>query len=286
MKKLLLICLALGLFACTPDANDDANDDAGDDNNENITNVGGMLLKSEIKIQSSGSTEWTKTYEYDTNGNISKATMTTWFDEVFIRTFDYDSNGELISYVEDNTNAFGDKSYYSFYPEYTNGNIVNICIEKKTDDGYNDTIDRVSFEYNANNLATSFIYYEERQLEYNTCETLSTISNTVTLSYDTNGNVIRSENSESLFAPNYLRFEYDAKNHPYANIKPKGLMTNILGVSAVNNQTLIEQYDSETNLVSGSNFYEYTYNENGFPTEKRETFSLSPGTVTYQYTYY
>lgn len=284
MKKLLLLCLALALFACTPDNNDDEGDD--NNNNENISNTRGTLLKSEKKIQSSGYTEWTKNYEYDTHGNISKLTMTTVYDELFIRTFDYDLNGELISYYEDKTDPFGKKSYYYFYPEYTNGNIVNICIEKTTDDSYDDTIDKVNFEYDANNFATSFIYFEERQLEYNTCANLSDISSALTVLYDTNGNLIRSENSEHIFAPSYLLFEYDDKNHPYASIKPKGLMTNMLGVSTVNNQTLAEQYNAETDLASGGNFYDYTYNLDGFPTEKRETFTSSSGTVIYQYTYY
>lgn len=280
MKKLLLLCLALGLFACTPDADNE------NENDENISNTRGMLLKSEDKIQSSGNTEWTKNYEYDIDGNISKLTMTTEYDEIIIRTFDYDFSGELISYYEDKTDAFGNKSYYYFYPEYTNGNIVNICIEKKTDDGYDETIDKVNFEYEANNFATSFIYFEQRQLEFYTCANLSDISSELSVLYDTNGNLIRSENSESIFTPSYLVFEYDDKNHPYASIKPKGLMTNMLGVSTVNNQTLVEQYNAETNLVSGGNFYDYTYNLDGFPTEKRETFTFSSGTVRYQYTYY
>jgi len=279
MKKLLLLCLALGVFSCTSDADDNNYD-------ENTSDNRGTLLKSEKKIQSSGSTEWTRNYEYDTDGNISKLTMTTIYDQVIIRTFEYDINGELISYYEDNTDAFGNKSYYYFYPEYTNGNIVNTCIEKKTDDGYDETIDKVSFEYDANNLATSFIYFEARQLEFNTCESLSDISSAIAVSYDTNGNIIRSENSEDMFSSSYLAFEYDDKNHPYASIKPKGLMTNMLGVSTVNNQTLAEQFNAETNMSSGGNFYDYTYNLDGFPTEKRETFSFSTGTVTYEYTYY
>ena len=134
-----------------------------------------------------------------------------------------------------------------------------------------------------------FTHYYEEDAEFSICDDVSSISNTEDLEYDVNGNMSRYENSEYFWTPNYLTYTYDDKNHPYANIKPDAFRK-LYGFSTINNINSANEYNAETDEITGTIAYSYEFNSSNYPTVLERTYTDSDGTsgqaTRYEYTYY
>ncbi|MAX70847.1 MAG: hypothetical protein CMC76_07050 [Flavobacteriaceae bacterium] len=278
MKKLLLFTLSSIILSCSSENSDNDSPSAGD----------GSKIKT-IKKISSGVTEETTTYEYNSEGNVSSMTFTNIYGESIETTYEYDSENIMVSFTEVELDAWGDTRTEIDYLEYENDLVVKICQDISYSDDLPE-VDRIEFEYDDSTQNVSLFrhfYYEDA--EFSDCDDVDNISNTETMEFDSNGNMTRYENSDYFWSPTYLTYSYDDKNHPLKNVKPD-YFRKLLGASSNNNINAASEYNSDTDELTGTISYEYTYNNSGYPTVMERTYMTEGGSISqslrYEYTYY
>ena len=100
--------------------------------------------------------------------------------------------------------------------------------------------------------------------------------------YDSSGNVIQSE-----FNGSKTRYLYDTKNSAFRNVFPQldsGVTWEWLG-SQVNNQIEIQRRSSTDTDFTTRFYYEYDYNENNYPIQRRQVALDGTVWVTVDYLY-
>lgn len=282
MKHFYLLVLALVVFSCSSD--DDSSDDGGSN---------GSLIRTVKKVDENGIVENQTDYEYNSIGNVTKITVTNYYGEETVTTFQYDSDDMMLSFTEVKIDVFGDVRTEINTLEYDNSLIVNICqdITIESDDSAFDEfqVDKIEFAYNTNQYVMEFTHYYDEDAEFNTCNDVSGISNTEDLEYNNEGNMVRYENSNYVFTPNYLTYTYDNNNHPYRNVKPD-VFRKLYGFSTVNNIDSANEYNADNDELLGTVNYNYEYNSSNYPTVLERTYTSVSGTVgqtaRYEYTYY
>lgn len=282
MKHFYLLFFALMIFSCSSD------DDSSEDGSGN-----GTLIKTVKKIDATGVIENQTDYEYNSIGNVTKLTVTTFYGEEKVTTFQYDSDDTMVSFTEVETDPFGDIRTEINTIEYENGVIISICQDITFDNEESSfdepQVDKIEFTYNSAQYVEEFSHYYYEDAEFNTCNDVSGISNTEDLEYNSAGNMIRYENSNYLFTPNYLIYTYDNNNHPYRNVKPD-VFRKLYGFSTINNIDSANEYNADSDELMGSVDYNYEYNSSNYPTVLERTYTSASGSIgqtsRYEYTYY
>ncbi|WP_431137227.1 hypothetical protein [Psychroserpens mesophilus] len=285
MRQLFLFAMALAVFSCS-------SDDSSEDDGMLPEGSNGTLIKTVKKVSAGGVVEEQFDYEYNALGNITKLTSVTIYGQT-ITTFQYDANDILLSFTEVKTDPFNDVRTEIDYIEYDNGVIIGICqditYDNETSSFDDPEVDKIEFEYNASQYVSMFTHYWQADADFNTCNDLSSVSNTEDLEYDANGNMVRYENSDYFFTPSYLTYAYDDKNHPYANVKPE-VFRKLYGFSTINNISSANEYNADTDELIGTIAYSYVFNSNNYPTVLERTYTDDNGnfgqTARYEYTYY
>ncbi|MEW4924308.1 hypothetical protein [Algibacter sp. 2305UL17-15] len=281
MKKSFLGLLLLVLCSCSTD-------NGGSD--EPNGNSSGTLLKSFKKI-TSGALEFQINYEYDSKGNIVKSSQDYSYGKKDVITYSYDSNGDLTSFEQVTTDPFGDVTTEINNFNYQNGMVVKICQEITHPDGPSSfdypEVDKIDFAYDSFGNVELFTHYFPEEAEFNDCDDVDSIDATESLEYDSNGNMIRYQNSEYFFTPTYLKYAYDNTNHPYASVKPKAFRS-LLGFSTVNNISKAEEYNADTDELIGTVTFNYELNNQNYPTKLSRTYTAgsTSQSLVFEYSYY
>jgi len=192
-------------------------------------------------------------------------------DGVLTTVLTYDGNKITTSVTDD-----GSSTEYT----YANGLLV------KQESFYNDTtFEKTTYQYNSNNkLESSVVFYYSVDADpyavksvytYNSDTSISAAlyegnensqtefygTRTITLS---NGNITKySTLEEGATQPIEYTMTYDAKNNPNKNVFANDVMV-LASLTGGNNNTLTE---SSNMLGSFTTTYEYTYNNNNYPTK-------------------
>lgn len=293
MNKYITLLVLMFIYACNIEEapSTDQNDDGA---NTDASSAPGTLLKTYRKLNF-GAPEFTINYEYNDEGNLFKSTQVDIFGATDIITYLYDATGTMVEFEQVTTDAFGDITEEVNTFNYVGDNVVSICQDIVHTDGDGNVIldrnevDKIGFEPNAAGDVELFTHYYPLDADGNDCNDVSEITNTEMLEYDSNGNMVRYQNSQSFFGSLYLTYTYDDNNHPYSGIKP-AVFRKILGFSSVNNISSAIEYDADTDEVTGTVNYSYEFNSSNFPTKVTKVYS-SPGggftqTTEFEYDYY
>ena len=143
-------------------------------------------------------------------------------------------------------------------------------VTRLTESRNDDNSEIITYTYNSAGEVSQVVYND------------SGFTETTSYQYDSSGNVRESEDDFEI-----IRYSYDDKNNPFRNVFPQ--LDAEVGWewygSLINNQTQVE-----SKSLSGSNFttdytYEYDYNSDNYPIERRqiETDGSISETVTYSY---
>ncbi|MFC0604026.1 hypothetical protein [Winogradskyella pulchriflava] len=285
MKNLFLCAIALMVFSCSSDSSDDDGGSASGN---------GTKIKTIKKIGTNGIVEQTTSYEYNSEGNVSRLLFENVYGETTDTSFEYDSNDRMISFTEVKVDAWDDIRTEIDYLEYEGDVVVKICqditYENTTSSFDQPEVDKIEFEYNDSNQNVSlFTHFYQEDAEFSTCDDVSSVSNTEEMEFDANGNMTRYENSDYFWSPSYLTYNYDDKNHPLKNVKPDAFRK-LIGASSVNNINSANEYNAESNELIGTISFSYTYNASNYPTVMERTYtsegSSAGQTIRYEYTYY
>lgn len=277
MKNLSFIAFFLFLVSCSNESTD------------NNSSGSGSLIKT-VKKYTSGVLEFETNYEYNSSGNITKMLQNFSYGKKVVVNFSYDSNGEITTFEEITTDPFGEVTTEINNLMYQNGVVVKICQEiTSTDYPLSDypEVDKIEFAYDALGNVNLFTHYFPEEISFNTCDDVNSIDATEDLEYDSSGNMKRYENSNYFFTPTYLKYTYDNKNHPYANIKPD-TYRKLIGFSTVNNITSAEEYNADTDEISGMVSFDYVFNDQNYPTKLTRTYTSgsSSQALVFEYSYY
>ena len=287
MRHLFLFALALVVFSCSSDDSSSSDDDGMLPGGSN-----GTLIKTVKKVAAGGVVEERYDYQYNALGNVTKLTSVTVYGQT-ITTFQYDTNDIMISFTEVKTDPFDDVRTEIDYLEYDNDLIIGICQDITYDNvqsSFDDPeVDKIEFEYNNAQYVSMFTHYYEEDAEFNTCDDVSSMSNTEDLEYNASGNMSRYENSDYFWTPSYLTYTYDDKNHPYGKVKPDAFRK-LYGFSTINNINSANEYNADTDELMGTIAFSYQFNSNNYPTVLERTYTEAGGTpgqaTRYEYTYY
>lgn len=257
----------------------------------NIDNSGSGSLIKTVKKYTSGVLELETNYEYNSNGNITKMLQNFSYGKKVEVNFSYDSNGEMTAFEEITTDPFGEVTTEIDNLMYQNGIIVKICQEITPFDGPSSfdypEVDKIEFVYDNMGNVNLFTHYYPEEAEFYSCEDVNSVEATENLEYDDDGNMKRYENSEYFFTPTYLKYTYDDKNHPYANLKPDAYRK-LIGFSTVNNIASAEEYNADTDEILGTVSFDYVFNGQNYPTKLTRTYTSggSSQTLVFEYGYY
>ncbi|MDT0646568.1 hypothetical protein RM545_07695 [Zunongwangia sp. F260] len=281
-KGLLLIFLIL-ISSCSSDSPNDP---------EPIPSEGN-LLKSE-KEYSFGILEKETNFYYNSDGNISKIDVNSVYEGIGTFEYFYDDNGRMESYTLSLLSPFGDQREENTILIYEGDEIVRSCtnvfVTGEDESFFPDpTVDKVEFEYNSSGQVTKVIKYQHDYQETASCESLEYIDGTITMEYDSKGNLTRMEDTSNIFGPTYLTYTHDNTFHPYRNLKPV-YFRNIYNYSSQNNVTSAEEFNSDSNEKVGYVEYNYEFNEEDYPVSLNRKWSTADNSIfqsyTYQFTYY
>jgi len=246
LKWIFLCALSILFFACN-------SDDATTETSTTVTAA--KLLSVERTASNSLDIELKIAYDYE-NDHVQRLSSTefsgnsVFSDEalfVYANNELQSVNGFLIEYGTDTftlTTDF-DREVYHF-----NGNKLNKV----------EVFDRLGTDF----MLEDIIYY----------------------TYDNQGNTSRIDihNGQDMLI-NYVTGEYDSNPTPFSSINNpiNWLIYNEYADGNSNNVVNYKTYDASSNLIEMTTF-EYTYNDNGFPVERKETSTISNDTeVVYEY---
>ncbi|WP_343617802.1 hypothetical protein [Flavobacterium sp.] len=251
MKKILCLvgAIAFTFASCSKDDNDSSN------------NSSAILVKKITEFEN-GSPK-TRTIQYDGNKIVSiteehgSQTKFTYTGNQITKIEEFDENG-----LSNGASEYG----------YTNG-LMTSYVEK-----YDDTYNHKTKYVHNNDGTVSF-----EQFKVNTLTGVEEkYGQSGKLTFK-NGNLIKAERSYNGF-DSVDTYEYDAKNSPFKNVTGFNLLLD--DDQSVNN-VLTETQTSGDNLNTSVITYKYTYDANGYPTEKITTFpngnSVITETVKYDY---
>ncbi|WP_373058103.1 hypothetical protein [Zunongwangia sp. H14] len=283
MRKSFFLVSLLFIFSCSSDS----------PNDPEPNNSEGNLLKSE-KEYAFGILEKESTFYYNANGTISKVDINSVYDGNGSFEYFYDVNGRMESFTLSMLNPFGEKREEIATFLYEDDKIVQSCIHVvlTQEDGsflIDPTVDKIEYEYNPRGLVTKVINYEHDFQENATCESLEYIESTISMEYDSSGNLTRMEDTGNIFGSIYLTYTHGDSFHPYRNLKPV-YFRNIFNYSSENIVIAAEEFDSDSNEKVGYVEYNYELNEENYPTYLNKKWSTADDflyqTYTYEFTYY
>ena len=282
MRKCHLLIALIFIFSCSPD----------NPNNEEPIPSNGSLLKSE-KEYAFGDLEKETNFYYNENGTISKIDINSVYEGTGSFEYFYDSTGRMESFTLSLLSPFGDKREENTLLIYEGDKIVrsctNVSITEEDGTSLDPTVDKVEFEYNSRGLVTKVIKYEHDFQETASCESLEYIESTITMEYDTKGNLKRMQDTGNIFGSVYLTYTHGDTFHPYRNLKPV-YFRNIYNYSSENNVIAAEEFNSDSNEKVGYVEYNYEFNEQNYPVKLSKKWSTSDDfmyqTYTYEFTYY
>jgi len=195
-------------------------------------------------------------------------------------TIDFVYSGNTLSYLEEtrsNGNVYRTKYIYE------NEKLV------KLNHFVNGSISSPSLFYYIGNLITNYNIYEDginvgHSYEYNTSGYLikdthfedGVIQSVSNFTLDNNGNVLTATNS-SFSSQNH--YQYDNKKNPYARAYPEAFLKSLGTYYSANNVTS-ESINNDPAFI----VYEFSYNSDGYPTERIEKMNGVPYEKTV-YTY-
>lgn len=274
-NKFLVLLMTLFVIGCSSDSTTD------DSQNTSSTN----RIKKIEEIQN-GVVIKTSEYEYNDLGNISKLTIKD-ISKFYQTIFNYDSSNKMISWNL--------KEYYLSSPsdiiqqvntlEYTNGQITNICIDRK--EMYSDVLtnskDRISQSYSGLELNSIQHYIQITGSETTECSEVSTIDTEEFFEYS-NGNLMRYEAPGTGFSEEYYKNEYDQGINYLSSVKPDAFRHSIGSQVSVNNLKKVNVYDSYNDKLTATIQFENTYDKNNNIVKAVEKYyyvgSTNPSNVT------
>jgi hypothetical protein len=224
---------------------------SSDNNSNNDDDPSSVLKPSSFTVTESDGDNWTLNFEYNEN-LISKITT----DYGSTTTYNYDGK-RLISFT---TTQNGTSETTQFI--YENNRLV----ETRTDD----ELDIYKFFYNSSGQINKVNWIAAGN------------DNISFLEYDNRGNVIEEIDDFSTF-----RFTYDNKNNPFKNVFPQ-LDAEIWWPwygSLINNQLEVSEKLANESTFSTKYTYEYDFNENNFPIQRRQVRNDGSIGETVNYTY-
>ena len=283
MRKYLLLISLISVFSCSTDSPNEPEPNPSE----------GNLLKSE-KEYAFGILEKETTYYYNSNGTISKIDINSVYEGTGSFEYFYDGNGRMEYFTLSLLSPFGDKREEHNTLIYEGDRIVRTCTDVviTEEDGsyYTDpSVDKVEFEYNSSGQVTRVIKYQHDSQETANCESLEYIESTISMQYDSKGNLTRMQDTGNILGAVYLTYTHDDTFHPYRNLKPV-YFRNIYNYSSENNVIGAEEFKIESNEKVGYVEYDYEFNEENYPIWLSKKWSTSDNflyqTYTYEFTYY
>jgi YD repeat-containing protein len=209
---------------------------SSDDNSNGDNNQLTKLKPSSYTVTESDGDNWRLNFEY--SGNLISKITTDYGTTI---TYNYDGD-RLISLT---TSQNGESETTNFI--YENNRLV----ETRTDD----LSDIYKFSYNNSGQVNKVNWIAAGN------------DNISFIKYDNRGNVIEYADDFST-----IKFSYDDKNNPFKNVFPQ-LDAGVWWPwyrSLINNQLEVSEKLAQESTFSTKYTYEYDFNENSFPTQRRQ----------------